>query len=135
LLSGFANTAVGVVAIVVGLRWGIEGVAWALVVSSALRRLPTIAYCYHGTPFTLAGLFAVLWRPAAAAMLAGTATFYSHAAFAPGTWPPFALAASFPIFAAVYLCALLALPGGRERVGELIGHARLLRGRPAEALG
>ncbi|MBW2714836.1 MAG: lipopolysaccharide biosynthesis protein [Deltaproteobacteria bacterium] len=135
MFSGIANTAVGVVAIVVGLRWGIEGVAWALVVSSVARRLPTIAYCYHGTPFTLAGLFAVLWWPATAAMLAGAATFHIHAAFAPGTWPPLALAASFPIFAAVYLGALLALPGGRERVGELIGHARLLRGRPAEALG
>jgi hypothetical protein len=68
-------------------------------------------------------------------MLAGAATFHIHAAFAPETWPPLALAASFPIFAAVYFGALLALPGGRERVGELIGHARLLRGRPAEALG
>jgi hypothetical protein len=99
------------------------------------ERLPTIAYCYHGTPFTLAGLFAVLWRPATAAVLAGVVTFYVHAAFPPSTWPLFALAASFPFFAAVYLGALLMLPGGRERVGELIGHAKLLRGRPAEALG
>jgi O-antigen/teichoic acid export membrane protein len=135
MLSGFVNTAVGVVAIVIGLRWGVEGVAWALAVSAMLRRLPTIAYCYHGTPFTLAELFGVLWRPATAAVLAGVVTFHVHAAFPPGTWPPFALAASIPFFAAVYLGCLLVLPGGRERVGEMIGHVKLLRGSPAEALG
>lgn len=135
MVSGLVNTVLGSVAIVVGLRWGIEGVAWALVVSAAIRRLPTIAFCYRGTPFTLAGLFAVLWRPATAALLAGIVTFHAHAAFPPGTWPPVALAASFPIFATTYLGGLLLLPGGRERVAELIGQMKLLRGRPAEALG
>jgi len=135
LLAGTVNTAVGAVAIVVGLRWGIEGVAWALVASAAIRRLPTLAYCYRGTPFTLAELFAVLWRPAAAAVLAGVVSFHVHAAFPPGTWPPVALAASVPIFATAYLGGLLVLPGGRERVVELVGHLKVLRGRPAEALG
>lgn len=135
MLSGIVNTALGAAAIVIGLRWGIEGVAWALVVSAAVRRLPTIAYCYRGTPFTLGGLGRVLWRPAAAAVLAGLVTFHVNAWIAPDIWPPLALVASVPVFAAAYVAGLLGLPGGRARVAELVGHMKLLRGRPAEAVG
>lgn len=135
MLSGIVNTLLGAVAIVIGLRWGIVGVAWALVVSALIRRPLTIAYCYRGTPFTLTELLAVLWRPAIAAVFAGAVSFHAHAAFPPDTWPPVALAASLPIFAATYLVGLLALPGGRERVAELIDQIKVLRGRPAEVPG
>ena len=111
---------------------GAEG---ALAVSSASKRLPTVAYCYWGTPFTLRLLGGVLWRPAAASLLAGWATWLVHGWLAPGAWPPLALAASLPIFAGVYLLALLGLPGGRALVLETLDHLRLLRGQPAEALG
>jgi O-antigen/teichoic acid export membrane protein len=135
LASGVANTAFGALAIAVGLRWGIEGVAWALVASALLRRPPTLAYCYRGTPFTLRGLGRVLWRPAAASALAGLATFGVHGWMAPVAGPPLALLASLPVFGAAYPIALGLLPGGRALLAELIGNLRLLRGRPAEALG
>ncbi|MGI9592308.1 MAG: lipopolysaccharide biosynthesis protein, partial [Myxococcota bacterium] len=135
LRCGLANTLANVLAVSIGIQWGVEGVAWALVVSSASKRLPTVAYCYWGTPFTLRLLGGVLWRPAAASLLAGWATWLVHGWLAPGAWPPLALAASLPIFAAVYLLALLGLPGGRALVLETVDHLRLLRGQPAEALG
>lgn len=135
LRCGLANTAVNIVAISIGLQWGVEGVAWALVVSSASKRLPTIAYCYYGTPFTLTLLGRVLWRPAAASVLAGWTTWLVHGWIAPGTWPPLALASSLPLFAGVYLLALLGLPGGRALVLETVDHLKLLRGQPAEAVG
>jgi O-antigen/teichoic acid export membrane protein len=121
LASGAVNTAVGALAIAVGLRWGIEGVAWALVASALLRRLPTIANCYRGTPFTLRGLGQVLWRPAAASALAGLVTFGLHGWMAPSAGP--------------HLAALALRPGGRALLAELLGHLRILSGRPAEVLG
>ena len=39
------------------------------------------------------------------------------------------------VLAAAYLAGLLGLPGGRARVAGRVGQMRLLRGRPAEALG
>jgi O-antigen/teichoic acid export membrane protein len=135
LASGVVNTAVGALAIAVGLRWGTLGVAWALVASALLRRPPTLAYCYRGTPFTLRGLGHALWRPAAASALAGLLTFGVHGWMAPGAGPPLALLASLPVFGAAYLAALALLPGGRDLLAELLGHLRVLRGRPAEALG
>jgi O-antigen/teichoic acid export membrane protein len=135
LTSGTVNTALGAVAICVGLHWGIEGVAWALVVSAILRRPPTIANCYRGTPFTLRGLGDVLWRPAAASALAGSLTFVVNGWLLPGAGAPLALLASLPVFGAAYLVALSLLPGGRTLLAELLGHLRILRSRPAEALG
>ncbi len=142
LASGVVNTALGALAIAVGLRWGIEGVAWGLVVSALVRRLPTIANCYRGTPFTLRGLGQVLWRPAAASALAGLLTFGVHGWLAPGAGPPLALLASLPVFGAAYLAAFALLPGGPALLAELLGHLRILSGRapqelrpPAEALG
>ena len=78
---------------------------------------------------------ASLWRPAAASVAAGAMTFAAHGWLVPGVWPPVALAASLPVFGAVYLLALLGLPGGRTLVTDTIGHLKLLRGEPAEALG
>ena len=134
LRSGLANTAVNVLAISIGIQWGVEGVAWALVASSLSKRIPTLAYCYRGTPFTLRLLGGVLWRPATASLLAGWATWLVHGWIAPGAWPPVALAASLPIFASVYLLGLLGLPGGRALVFDTLDHLKLLRGQPAEAL-
>ena len=135
LACGIVNTALGALAIVIGLHWGIEGVAWALVVSAIVRRPPTVAYCYRGTPYTLRGLGRVLWRPAAASALAGLLTFGVHGWMEPGAGPPLTLLASVPVFGAAYLAALALLPGGRALLGELLGHLRILRARPAEALG
>jgi PST family polysaccharide transporter len=133
LASGLVNTAFGALAIAVGVRWGVEGVAWALVVSALVRRPPTIANCYRGTPFTLRGLGRVLWRPAAASALAGALTFGVHGWIAPGAGPALSLLASLPVFGGAYLAALALLPGGRALLAELVGHLRILGGRPAEA--
>ena len=133
--SGLVNTALGAVAIVVGLRWGIEGVAWALVASAIVRRPPTIANCYRGTPFTLRGLGEVLWRPAAASVVAGLLTYGANGWMAPAAGPALSLLASVPVFGAAYLAALALLPGGRTLLTELLGHARVLLARPAAALG
>lgn len=135
LQIGVANTIVGTIAIAIGLSWGIEGVAWALVVSALVRRIPTLVYCYWGTPFTLRALGQVMWRPTVAAVLAGAVTFWAHAGFAPDLWPPLALAASLPIFSLAYVAGLLGLPGGRTLVSEALGHLQALRARPATALG
>jgi O-antigen/teichoic acid export membrane protein len=133
--SALVNTALGALAIFVGLRWGLEGVAWALVVSTLVRRPPTLAYCYRGTPFTLRGLGGVLWRPAAASVLAGCVAFGVNGWMAPAAGPLLALLASLPAFGATYLAALALFPGGRTLLIELLSHVRILSGRPAEALG
>jgi PST family polysaccharide transporter len=132
LIAGTVNSSVNAVAIVIGLSWGVEGVAWALATTSILKRLPTLAYCYRDTPFRLRDLGDVLWRPALAAIGAGLVTHAFALWLTPHTTSFFVLIASLPVFAAFYLAGLLGLPGGRSLVAEVVGHLRLLRSDPRE---
>ena len=54
---------IGLLAMLIGVRWGIEGMAIALSVVSITCWLPRMLYCYHGTPLSLKDLFASLYRP------------------------------------------------------------------------
>ncbi len=134
--AGVANTAVGVIAVAIGLRWGLQGVAWALVASALVRRLPTLLYCYHGTPFRLATLGRTLAPAAFAAIVAGAFTRWVHGEIvAAGAWPWVALLASAPAFASAYVLGLAGPPGGRRRMAETLALVQALRPRPAEAAG
>jgi O-antigen/teichoic acid export membrane protein len=131
LLSGTLNTIGVSIGFVIGMQWGVHGIAWALVVCALIQRPPTIAYCYRGTPFTLRALGRVLWRPASSALLAGVAMHIVHGWLAGMLPAPVVVIASLPIFSALYLGALVGLPGGRALVGEVVGNLQLLRA-PAE---
>jgi O-antigen/teichoic acid export membrane protein len=132
LLSGTINTIGVSIAIIIGLQWGVHGVAWALVASAVIQRPPTIAYCYHGTPFKLRDLCEVLWRPAAAALIAGALTHLAHEWLVHQAAPPVVVLISAPLYGALYICALWGSPGGHRVVTEIWGNFQTLRNRPAE---
>ena len=132
LISGTLNSCGVVLSVFVGVQYGIEGVGWALLVCALCQRGPTIAYCYRGTPFTLQGLAGVLWRPAAASVIAGVGTHGFAVWIGLSMGPAVVLLLSLPVFAALYVCSLLGLPGGQALVSEVLGHLRLLRNQPDE---
>ncbi|MEM7411061.1 MAG: lipopolysaccharide biosynthesis protein [Myxococcota bacterium] len=131
-VAGVANTLVGSAAIVIGLQWGVVGVAWALAISALIRRPPTIWYCYRGTPYRVSGLLTAVWRPACAAGVSGALAAIAHALLAAELPAPVVLVIAGPLFALSYLAALYTLPGGRAWVGDWLGNLRWLRSSPAQ---
>jgi len=54
---GLINATLTVFSFIVGLPYGIEGVAIAYTIENYVILLPSLAYCFHGTPVTIALFF------------------------------------------------------------------------------
>jgi PST family polysaccharide transporter len=115
---GIGETVVFVTAFVIGIRWGILGVATAGAIAAIALIIPRVLYCYRMAPLDTGDLLAAMWRPwvaAGAAALIWTLI---------GPLPPlFArnilqLAASLVVFGAIYAAIWVALPGGWALVLE-----------------
>jgi PST family polysaccharide transporter len=65
LWLGIVNSTVMVLSFVVGLPYGIMGVATAYAVANYLILVPTLLFTFAGTPVTMRAFFGVLWRPIA----------------------------------------------------------------------
>lgn len=96
----------------IGIYWGAIGVAASFSVTFCALRYPGIAYCFKNTPLAVSDLLTVLWRPAAAAALAG-AGMYGLAHWLPHDLNPLLrLGADMLIYAAMYPLAWCMLPNG-----------------------
>ena len=73
--QGLVTSGVTVAAFIVGLRYGIIGVAIAYAVVSFLMLLPVLAWCFHGTPVSVRNFLGGIWRPLA---YGGTATLAGY---------------------------------------------------------
>ncbi len=109
-----------VLAFAVGLRWGPVGVALGYSAAMTLLRFPGIAYAYRGSPLRLSHLFGVLWRPAAASAAAGLLLYPPVSSRWAAALPLTAqVAGSALAFAAIYLGAMAAMPGGGRMLAEM----------------
>lgn len=121
------SSAVIIVAFLIGLPFGPIGVAAGYSAARVVLRVPQSLYAFAGTPLTLRDLGAVLWRPASSSLFAAAALAALYAApFWP--WTPLARAAAgLPIFAGIYVLLMIALPGGRAGLAEIIRIRAALR--------
>ena len=67
---GMVSTATTLIAIVIGLRWGVEGVAMSLFIVLLLRTPLLNAYCVRGTSVRARDLYLVMLEPALGAVAA-----------------------------------------------------------------
>ena len=114
------SSAAAVVAFLVGLRWGAEGVAVAYSVSFCALRIPEIPYCFSRSPLRSADLLGVLWRPTVASVFAGAAVAGLKLLVATEANQGLLLLGDLVTFAAAYLLAWHVLPGGRRIVRDMI---------------
>jgi PST family polysaccharide transporter len=70
LWLGVVNSIVMVIAFVIGLRWGITGVAAAYAAANWLMLIPTLVFAFRGTPVSVGLFFGVLARPGACVVAA-----------------------------------------------------------------
>ncbi len=128
---------VTITAFLVGIRWGVQGVAaaWSLVAVSLA--LPGALYCFHGTPVRLNDLVKAFFAPVTAS-IAGAAAVRAFLAMntidstidstIDNTF--LAVAVHAALFLFVYVLIWVGLPGGRERAKFFFGLAGRMR-RPA----
>jgi O-antigen/teichoic acid export membrane protein len=116
---GLLASTLTVASFVVGLRWGIEGVAAGFSLVTVALRYPSVVYCFRGTPLRAADVTAVVWRPAVAAAVAAGATWCARGLF---TAQPAAIAllAAATLYGVVYAGGWLALPGGARTIREMM---------------
>ena len=126
-----ASTPVTFAAFFAGLHWGAVGVAASFSGVTLLLTIPSLSYCFHGTPIRIETVLRTLARPAAAAVIAGIALWGVQSM---GTvWPERWIALDFLIYGAAYLAVWMAVPGGRTQLGRLLKFLNELRPAVREA--
>lgn len=65
-----------IAAFLIGINWGAFGVAVALSCSLTVARFPQLLYAFHGTHIIVIDLIKCIWRPFAASIFSGIASYY-----------------------------------------------------------
>jgi PST family polysaccharide transporter len=110
-----------IIALFVGLKWGIVGAATAFSITQIILFLPSHYYGFHQTPIRLSDLGAAVWHAAVASLSAGILTelIVSQLSIVTNN-----ILLGFSIiviaFAFMYTCFLLLLPGGPKKVKKII---------------
>ncbi len=118
LVWGLCEALLACISFVVGLPFGIEGVAAAYALATYLAFIPSLLYCFHNTPVTTALFLKSLVPPLLASMLAaggGIAAKYATGGASIG-----AHLLSLAVFAGVYA----GLSCRRRIVREMVGLLR-----------
>jgi O-antigen/teichoic acid export membrane protein len=112
-----------VIFMLVGVRWGIKGVAFADVALIYLLAAPTLCFSFKGSPVTLRMFFSTVARPASAGIVMAIALSLLRQTLPPVGAPAFLILASFVAFA-VFLGVWLLLPGGKAELFDLVSDLR-----------
>jgi hypothetical protein len=101
-----------IAAVLFGARGGATGVAWAFVLATIGLTLPTVAFCLRGSLLGWGDILAIVWRPAAASVLAAAASYALRRPLLPLEPLLIEFLTHAFILALVYTTVWLALPGG-----------------------
>jgi PST family polysaccharide transporter len=113
-------TAVMAVSFLVGARWGVLGVAWAVSLSTVALRIPSMIYLLRGSPVTPIDLLGALARPAGASLIAGAIVYALRASLLQPLHGLSLLVVAAPVFGVLYLILWIISPGGRRVIAELM---------------
>lgn len=125
---GLFYAAVIVTSFIVGLNWGVLGVAIAYTVANYILLIPSFAYCFKSSHLEISQVFSAVWKPAASAMMASAILLLCSFTF--GIKPPqllLDLVISGLLFVVVYLAGWIVLPGGRAHLLQLAQLANEIR--------
>jgi PST family polysaccharide transporter len=116
--------------VVAGVPWGAIGVAIGYTAAELVLAYPAIAYCLATSHLPKRDFFAIVARPAAAA-LTGAGILFGVEPLVPGGGDGIgALLARGALFALAVAVSWLILPGGRRAARDLVGLVREVRLRP-----
>jgi O-antigen/teichoic acid export membrane protein len=116
---------------VVGLHWGVLGVAIAFSITECILRYPGLVYSLRGSPIRMRDLGSALWRPACASGAAGGLLCIVQLC----SWINVSqnallhLGIHAVIFCGLYVFTWMALPGGMRTLKHIMSQMREIRGR------
>lgn len=125
-----------VVAYAVGVQWGAFGVAVAHTLVTCAFWYPSIAYCCRTAPVQPSDVLGVMIMPAATSIGAGVGLLAITQVLPDGFSAPVYLLLDFMVYVVLYGAAWMATAGGRLRLAQFVGLARLTMagGSPARGL-
>jgi O-antigen/teichoic acid export membrane protein len=129
-----AHSVVLVSALVVGIRWGAEGAAFAHVATTVVLLVPKLYYSFLRTPVRSAVFLRAVRNPAIAGAVMAACLIALRAAI-PTTGVLTSLLVGSTVGSILYPAVWLLLPGGREQARALVLDVNgALRGGPARRL-
>lgn len=122
----FAST-VMLIGFIIGIQWGLIGIAASFSITSLLVRYPAYVYCFKSTPLKVSSLMNVLWKPAFASLAAGLILFAIKQFFSFNGNVVIWLIISFFIYTLLYIGCWMLLPNGRQTVRDMLQTVGKLR--------
>lgn len=119
------------IAMAIGVRWGVPGVAAAYAITRWSLVVPELGIAFHGSRIGWRDFLTVAFRPVVATAVAAAVLLVLRIVLPTAPLPHLLGAAA--MFAATYLASWVGLPGGWRALRELVGLARRLRGGPHDS--
>ena len=113
----------------IGVQWGVIGVAASVSIAAVLLRYPSIWYCCNVSPLEQSDVLAVIWRPAAASLVAAGCVWGVIPMLPTQELPIVTLALELAIYAASYPLCWVILPGGARSLREIASLLQDVRSR------
>jgi PST family polysaccharide transporter len=126
-----------IVFMLVGVRWGIKGVALADLAATYLLIWPKLHYCLKNSPVNIGAFFAAIARPAFASIAMYLALVLARAVL-PALSAPACLVSGCLIGMMVFALAWIVIPGGKAELTGIISdfrHALERKAAPAKPAG
>lgn len=111
---GVLYSAVTVLAFVIGLRWGIEGVAICYSASVYLLLVPSLMYCFSGTFVRISDVFSPVWRSVVIGLVAAAGSMGISQMLGGGDRGLAELGLAAANLAVLYVGFWFVVPGGRS---------------------
>ena len=131
LKLGVFASAFFVLAFAVGVPWGARGIALSYVITDYLIMIPSLLYCFRGTPVSLAGFFGAISRPAVTSLAAAAIMFLTFKFLMPNQPDFIVIGVCFAIGMASYFALWALMPGGIQMLKELFSYLSLMWGKDA----
>ena len=113
----------------IGIAWGIQGVAYAFSLSTALLLFPEMLYCFRGTPVRVSDVLESSWRPVLSSVISGFGLMVFNQWIWQGELPVLELLVDLAVFGLIYCLIWLVFPGGLPTIREAVRlSAELVRG-------
>jgi len=110
-----------VIALLVGIQWGVIGVAASWPVATTLSLAFSFAFVFKGTPVSLMSVVKSIYRPAIASVIMGISLLLTYEIMLSFNTIP-QLSLSFLAGVAVYLFVWVLFPGGYKTVLEFVSY-------------
>jgi len=118
LYLGLANSLAIILAMAIGLKWGVVGVAAGHVLENYIVLLPVLYLAFRDTPISV-GLFLTTILPSVICSLLMGVVLVVFSSINPAHTSFTALAVSLPIAVIVYLTAWMLMPEGNHRLKDI----------------